>query len=176
MLASDKVQIADARIRVFSESLLLVRRKALPERLELHSSGLYHCDKVRASGLFTVPLMYQSDKALHNTRAMDIYEVRRENLREQARKLGGQARLASSLDKSESEVSQLIGRSPSRNIGAARARTFEKALGLRRGALDVYPDTGEFAQSAILREIGKILASKDDATQRDILEIVKRIK
>lgn len=120
--------------------------------------------------------MYHRDNEPQNARGMDINEIRRENLREEARKLGGQAKLAAKLDKSESEISQLIGRSPIRNVGPVRARSFEKALGLKRGALDSPPDTGEFRQTKIMQEIGKILATKDADTQRDFLEILRRIK
>lgn len=176
MLAGNEMQVADAGVSVFRQLAFLLRRQALPEGLEFHSETLYRNDKVYARRNFSPLLIYQRDKEPQNARAMEINQIRRENLREEARKLGGQAKLAAKLDKSESEISQLIGKSPIRNIGTGRARTFERALGLKRGALDVAPDTGEFQHSEIMREIGKILTTKDADTQRDFLEILRRIK
>lgn len=177
MFARHEVQVPDAGFGVLGQLTFLLRREALPELLEIHDHALYRTDKVRASMAFSRPLMYRTGKARQTSRAMtDIYEIRRENLREQARKVGGQAKLAARLDKSESEISQLIGRTPQRNIGGRRARTFERFLGLKPGALDLPPDTGEFQQSEIMREIGRLLSTKDRETQQDVLELIRRIK
>lgn len=177
MFARHEVQVPDAGFGVLGQLTFLLRREALPELLEIHDHALYRTDKVRASMAFSRPLMYRADKARHNSRAMtDIYEIRRERLREQAQKLGGQAKLAAKLDKSESEISQLIGRTPHRNIGSRRARMFEKILDLKPGSLDLPLDTGEFQQSEIMKEIGRLLATKDHDTQRDVLELIRRIK
>lgn len=68
---------------------------------------------------------------------MDIIGIRRENLRRLAEQRGGMARLAEALDRSLSQLSQLIGENPSGNIGNKFARYVEQALGLEHGWLDV---------------------------------------
>lgn len=67
---------------------------------------------------------------------MDIYTIRRENLRACAESVGGQTALAEKLEKSTAQVSHLIGKNPARNIGRAIAREVEQVFGLPFGWMD----------------------------------------
>ncbi|WP_299948808.1 hypothetical protein [uncultured Microbulbifer sp.] len=74
---------------------------------------------------------------------MDIKTIRRENARRIAKKLGGQAALARALELPDSGVSQVIGKSPRRNIGDSLARRIEDAGGYHHGWLDAYHGHGQ---------------------------------
>jgi plasmid maintenance system antidote protein VapI len=63
-------------------------------------------------------------------------EIRRENARWLATQCGGSARFSEAIGASESRVSQLIGKAPSKNIGSATARKIEAAFGKTEGWLD----------------------------------------
>lgn len=70
------------------------------------------------------------------SKGFDVYDVRRRNLRRLADALGGPAKLADKLGRSESQISQLIGKTSTRNIGDRLARDVEKISKLREGSLD----------------------------------------
>nr|WP_315249261.1 S24 family peptidase [uncultured Duganella sp.] len=63
-------------------------------------------------------------------------EIRRHNARELARQAGGQSEFGRLLQMDSSQVSQIIGRSPKKNIGNSIARRIEKAFGKNEGWLD----------------------------------------
>lgn len=71
---------------------------------------------------------------------MDISDTRRENLRSHAIGAAGArgwlAWLADKLERSPSQISQIVGTTPSRNIGGKLAREIEERLALAHGALD----------------------------------------
>lgn len=67
----------------------------------------------------------------------DIKEIRRENMRALAKVAGGVSYLATVLSKSQSQISQLIGKSPSKNIGDRIARQIEEIFKKPRGWMDV---------------------------------------
>ena len=67
---------------------------------------------------------------------MDIAEIRRRNLKQYAKSIGGQARLAKEIRRSDAQVSHLIGKNPKRNIGAKQARSLEVTLDLKKYWLD----------------------------------------
>lgn len=71
---------------------------------------------------------------------MDVNDNRRWNLRAHAIKAAGArgwlAWLSEKLDRSASQISQLVGTTPSRNIGIKLAREFELTLGMEHGQLD----------------------------------------
>lgn len=52
----------------------------------------------------------------------DIHAIRLERLRQLATEAGGAAKLAKRLEISESQMSQLIGKNPVRNVGGVMAR------------------------------------------------------
>lgn len=84
--------------------------------------------------------MYQSDKTVYKE-GMEIEEIRRIRLREAATRMGGPAKLAAKIDRSESQVSQLIGKNPTRNLRGKLAREFEDKLGLPKFWLDHLENT-----------------------------------
>lgn len=69
---------------------------------------------------------------------MDIYEIRRSNLQKLAFEAGlkTHAALGDLLDKPPSLISQLIGKNPTRNMGAKLAREIETAFSRPDGWLD----------------------------------------
>ncbi|NOV24183.1 hypothetical protein E5S69_11735 [Cupriavidus necator] len=64
-------------------------------------------------------------------------EIRRENARLLANEVGQPADLARRLGMSDSQMGQLIGRNPVRNIGPRVARRIEEVCGKPEGWLDV---------------------------------------
>jgi len=62
--------------------------------------------------------------------------VRRENARALAAKIGGPAEFARKTEMSDSQVSQIIGKTPKKNIGNIIAKRIEDAFGLPCGWLD----------------------------------------
>lgn len=63
-------------------------------------------------------------------------DIRRENLRALAKQLGGITQLAERLGKSQSQISQLIGKSPSKNIGDKIATQVETSFEKPHGWMD----------------------------------------
>lgn len=63
-------------------------------------------------------------------------EIRRKNLGNLVKEWGGANHLARRLNKSPSQLSQLVGKRPSRDIGSGLAREIERSLGLERGWMD----------------------------------------
>lgn len=64
-------------------------------------------------------------------------DVRRENARELARTIGGLAEFGRTLEMEGSQVSQLIGKNPVKNIGNSIARRIERAFSKPEGWIDV---------------------------------------
>lgn len=85
----------------------------------------------------TVPVIYLSGKASSNLR-MDVYDYRRAHFRAWANELGkdGQAELAKLIGRSDSQVSQLLGRKP---MGKKLARALEALRGDPEGSWDLPP-------------------------------------
>ncbi|GAB4393870.1 MAG: LexA family transcriptional regulator [Gammaproteobacteria bacterium] len=71
------------------------------------------------------------------TMTVTVKDIRRENLRALAISVGGITYLANKLGKSQSQISQLIGKSPSKNIGDKIAAQVEDIFGKPRGWLDI---------------------------------------
>jgi hypothetical protein len=119
--------------------------------------------------------MYQNDKTAYirgmpKRMRVDIDEIRRENLRAVAARLGGNAKLAVATGKSDSQISQIIGTNPTRGIGDELAREMEESLELDKFALDLAP----FRYSELIEEIAELLESRSNAAQASVLEIVKQ--
>ena len=74
---------------------------------------------------------------------MEQDEIRRLRLRHEAAKIGGAVKLADLSGKSESQISQIIGENPTRNIGKRLARLFEELLGLDKFSLDSLPSAAQ---------------------------------
>lgn len=67
---------------------------------------------------------------------MTIEEIRRNNLRRIAKDYDSSEALAARIGREPNQLSQLIGRTPTRNIGGRLARDIEKRLALPEGWLD----------------------------------------
>lgn len=67
---------------------------------------------------------------------MNVKEIRRKNLRALARTVGGVTQLAERLEKSQSQISHLIGTNPVKNIGDRFAAEVEKIFNKPTGWLD----------------------------------------
>lgn len=113
--------------------------------------------------------MYQLAKAADNY-AVDLAEVRRENLRAISVKLGGAAKLAKATDRDESQISQLIGRNPTRNIGPELARRLEADLGLKPGELDRIEGHSEAVDMAL-----DILRAMEPSEQSKAVEVLRAL-
>lgn len=91
-------------------------------------------------------------------------EIRRDNTRRLAAEIGSPADLARRLEMSDSQMGQLIGRRPVRNIGPKIARRIEEVCGRPTGWLDI--DHGDVAPSSLRefqqREAKAIIDSLDD--------------
>lgn len=74
-------------------------------------------------------------------------EIRRDNARRLAAEIGSPADLARRLEMSDSQMGQLIGRNPVRNIGPKIARRIEEVCGRPTGWLDI--DHGDVAPSSL---------------------------
>lgn len=68
---------------------------------------------------------------------MDISEIRRANLRKLAKLAGGRPELAEKLEMAYAQLTHLIGKTPTRNIGPNVARRAEEVFGLTHGWLDI---------------------------------------
>lgn len=67
---------------------------------------------------------------------MNVKDIRRKNLRNLARTVGGITVLSERLDRSQSQISHLIGNSPIKNIGVRLASHIEKVFNKPHGWLD----------------------------------------
>lgn len=101
---------------------------------------LYQNSKANARTFFTAPVIYLSREGGQYC-GMAIDDIRRENARALAKKAGGPARFAEKTGMSDSQVSQIIGKNPTKNIGGNLARKIEEALSLPRGWMDT-PEGG----------------------------------
>lgn len=77
-----------------------------------------------------------------------IQEIRRENARSLAAKAGGSAAFAERVDLSESRVSQLIGKNPTKSIGHNTARRIEQAFNVPEGWLDALNEDAGLGNAA----------------------------
>ena len=67
---------------------------------------------------------------------MDIYEVRRENLRAAVKIAGSMTKLAETVDTSTSYISQCLSTTVNKDMGTSMARRVEAALGFEKGWMD----------------------------------------
>lgn len=92
--------------------------------------------------LFIFLVVYLIDKFKQNV-VMTREEIRRENTRRLSSKIGGKAEFARFIGMEPSQLSQLIGPNPSKNIGNSISHRIEQAFDLPKGYLDVdHPQIG----------------------------------
>lgn len=92
-------------------------------------------------------IVYQNDLPLYLRAMKTSAEIRRENARRLAAEIGSPADLARRLEMSDSQMGQLIGRNPVRNIGPKIARRIEEVCGRPTGWLDV--DHGDVTPTSL---------------------------
>lgn len=95
-----------------------------------------------------MPLMYQVAKTSDNL-LVDLAAIRMEKLRAISKGMGGPAQLARATGRDESQISQIIGKNPTRKIGPALARDLETELGLESLSLDRPDGHSEAVEQAI---------------------------
>lgn len=105
-------------------------------------------------------------------------EIRRDNARRLAEEVGQPADLARRLGMSDSQMGQLIGRNPVRNIGPRVARRMEEACGKPEGWLDVEHSVVEpgSLRDLQLQEATRILQGLSDAELSRALGWLQGIK
>ena len=85
---------------------------------------------------------------------MNVKQIRRENMRALARTIGGITPLSDLLNKSQSQISHLIGINPIKNIGDRIAAEVEKAFNKESGWLD--QQHYEIAEEQAIYDLGQI--------------------
>lgn len=102
-------------------------------------STLYQIDKLSQApekDLFIFPIIYLNDKKSDHC-LMTIAEIRLANARTLASTMKKQADFGALLDMDASQVSQIIGRNPTKDIGNSIARRIEAAFNKPVGWMDV---------------------------------------
>lgn len=95
-----------------------------------------------------------------------IQEIRRINARKLAARAGSDAIFADRVGISPSRVSQLIGKTPVKNIGHTTARRMESALGEEPGWLDVLHD--EVAKPSVAGKRTPVKSKTGDAVNDEV--------
>lgn len=119
---------------------------------------------------------------------MKPHEIRRENLRKIAEKLGGLSKIGEILGRNRSQMSHIIGPNPVRGIGENLAREIEIALKLKSGYLDTQVEEKkngiinddevktELTNIEIINKIGVLILDSDKANMSEKYEILKEIE
>lgn len=103
-------------------------------------------------------------------------DIRRQNARNLAEDIGGSAELARRISMSDSQVSQLIGENPVKNIGQIIARRIEEAFNKPEGWLDIPHDYVAPASDAhAVREKSVDYGAEDSSlvSSQDILTLIE---
>ena len=104
-------------------------------------------------------------------------DIRRENARRLAREAGSNAQLARDMKMSDSQMGQLIGENPTRNIGPNLARRFEQVRCKPMGWMDLpHEETKIQSLRAMqLEELRKIAESLSDSDLSRCLAMVQEM-
>lgn len=104
-------------------------------------------------------------------------DIRRDNARKLAEEIGQAADLARMLGMSDSQMGQLIGKNPVRNIGPRIARRMEEVCGKPEGWLDVEHSTVQpgSLRDLQLQEARRILEALSDADLSNALGWLQRL-
>jgi phage repressor protein C with HTH and peptisase S24 domain len=101
---------------------------------------LYQIDKRCSSEIgkmFIPSVIYLGDKKMDYRAMMTIADIRRANARALAAQTGTRAAFGEKVGMDSSQVSQIIGKNPVKDIGNAIARRIEIAFGKPKGWMDV---------------------------------------
>jgi hypothetical protein len=135
MAAGDQVEVPNGAVYLCRQSLALIGT-CLPEKV-FHVHVADFTKKIKsAQGIFIFLVVYPVDKHMDDA-GMTREELRRENARKLASGKGGKADFARLVSMEPSQVSQLIGPNPSKNIGNSIARRIERAYELPEGWIDL---------------------------------------
>jgi phage repressor protein C with HTH and peptisase S24 domain len=118
---------------------------------------LYQIDKRCSSKMFIPSVIYLNDKNGDYPRMMTIADIRRANARALAKQVGTAAAFGERVGMDGSQVSQIIGKNPVKDIGNAIARRIETSFGKPKGWMDVAHDSA-----------GTISKVQDEETPHDI--------
>lgn len=128
-------QVVGGSTGPLSEPLPVFGRQAQHVVSEVHAADFIKPLKVAQAPLAECSFIAMISQ--RKVRLVDTNEIRRENARLLADQCGGVRRFAERIDRSESQASQIIGRTPTRNIGPAVARRLERIFDKPHGWLDV---------------------------------------
>lgn len=135
MTAANQIEVADRRPYGDRQRVALFWRCLLQIGFHVHAKDF--TKKINQSqALFIFLVVYLNDKNKDDAQ-MTREEIRRENARKLAGGKGGKAAFARLVQMEASQVSQLIGPNPLKNIGNSIARRIEQAHDLPEGWLDV---------------------------------------
>lgn len=134
---------------------------------------LYQIDKVTSRTFFTFSDIYLLGERPQHPGMATIDEIRRINARKLAERAGSDTAFAERVEMSPSRISQLIGKTPVKNIGRATARRMEAAFHQPTGWLDVLHDEqdGTVAESHPAQVVETApIAANDEVTAEQMLE------
>jgi len=134
MTTANQVEVANRRPYGDRQRVALFWRCLLQIGFHVHADDFTKKIK-QAQALFIFLVVYLNDKNKDDAQ-MTREEIRRENARKLASGDGGKAAFARLLQMEASQVSQLIGPNPSKNIGNSIARRIEQAHHLPESWLD----------------------------------------
>lgn len=166
MTEREQVEVSGRRIDGRSEPLAARHIEGVIQGAKIHKRDFISAIKFESSTL----IIPRSALRAYNL-GVDIAEIRRDRLRQAANELGGPAKLAAKLKKSDSQISQLIGKNPTRNIGRGLAREIEATLELGKWWLD---GTAETAPKSVREElIAEMVHELTPEQQGELLKILR---
>lgn len=126
MTTREQVEIADGGLSALCKALPLGPVDNFKQGFDVHGLDFITAIKYKSSK----PIIYRNAKAAYKL-GMDIADTRRERLLNYAKQKWERdelAQLAEELGKSQSQISQIVGKNPTRNIGPGLARQIEAAI------------------------------------------------
>lgn len=136
-------------------------------------TALYQKDKHNTSAEFIFLIIYLLDKKMDDVR-MKREEIRRQNARALASRVGGPAEFARKVGMEGAQVTHIIGDKPIRNIGNTVAPRIEDAFELPRGWLDVEHDAMEL-DSEEIAELVRMYRSLDQHGRATVMTVAKSL-
>lgn len=110
-----------------------------------------------------------------NQESDEIYQNRLWNLRQIVKAAGGTNALAKITGRKNSQISDLAGPNPQRNIGSKLSASLETELGLAPGSLDIPPPKEAKVSDPYLSQIVATLAHTSDDDKQFVLAMANWI-